>query len=53
MATRIMTAAHAAGFNAGDTLLIGAAIGTTPGTPVTVRAAAAAPAPAAPASAAP
>jgi membrane fusion protein (multidrug efflux system) len=36
------------GINAGDTLLIGAAIGTTPGTPVTVRAAAAAPAPAAP-----
>lgn len=41
------------GINAGDTLLIGAAIGTTPGTPVTVRAAGAAPAPAAPASAAP
>lgn len=37
------------GVAAGDTLLIGAAVGTTPGTPVTVRAAAAAaPAPAAP-----
>ncbi|WP_420129051.1 efflux RND transporter periplasmic adaptor subunit [Longimicrobium sp.] len=41
------------GINAGDTLLIGAAIGTTPGTPVSIRGAAAAPAPAAPASAAP
>lgn len=29
------------GINAGDTLLIGAAIGTTPGTPVTIRSAAA------------
>lgn len=37
------------GIAAGDTLLIGAAVGTTPGTPVTVgAAAAAAPAPAAP-----
>lgn len=38
------------GLNAGDTLLIGAAVGTTPGTPVTIRGAAqpaAAPAPAA------
>lgn len=29
------------GINAGDTLLIGAAVGTTPGTPVTIRSAAA------------
>jgi RND family efflux transporter MFP subunit len=36
------------GIAAGDTLLIGAAVGTTPGTAVQVRAAAAAPAPAAP-----
>ncbi|HEU0014423.1 MAG TPA: efflux RND transporter periplasmic adaptor subunit [Longimicrobium sp.] len=35
------------GIAAGDTLLIGAALGTTPGTRVTVRAAGAAPAPAA------
>ena len=32
------------GVNAGDTLLVGAALGTTPGTRVTVRAAGAAPA---------
>lgn len=37
------------GLNAGDTLLIGAAVGTTPGTPVSISGtAAAAPAPAAP-----
>ena len=34
----------ASGVAAGDTLLIGAALGTTPGTPVTVRAGGAAPA---------
>jgi membrane fusion protein (multidrug efflux system) len=40
------------GLNAGDTLLIGAAVGTTPGTPVQVRGAAAAPPAPAPAAAA-